>query len=82
MTEGLVYPRLGIQFRKEPTVKIFVSEHELQRLMAKEEVKQEARSTSLLADRGSNSVRGKKATPGGGKAKAHLSQWIFPFCKK
>ena len=42
LTEGLVYPRLGIQFRKEPTVEIFVSEHELLRLMAKEEVKQEA----------------------------------------
>jgi hypothetical protein len=42
LTSGLVYPRLGISFNNDPTVTIFVSEHDLQRLMAKEEVKQEA----------------------------------------
>ena len=42
LTSGLVYPRLGISFNNDPTVRIFVSEHDLQRLMAKEEVKQEA----------------------------------------
>ena len=62
LTEGLVYPRLGMRFRKEPTVKIFVSEHELLRLMAKEAVKQEAVPPPVLADRGSKSVGGKKAT--------------------
>jgi hypothetical protein len=41
LTSGLVYPRLGISFNNDPTVPIFVSEHDLQRLMAKQEVKQE-----------------------------------------
>jgi hypothetical protein len=42
LTGGLVYPRLDLSFTKEPTVSIFVNEHDLQRLMAKQEVKQEA----------------------------------------
>jgi hypothetical protein len=42
LTKGLVYPRFGIAFNKDPTVSIFVSEHDLQRLMAKQEVKQES----------------------------------------
>ena len=46
LTSGLVYPRLDLSFAKEPTVSIFVGEHDLQRLMAKQEVKQEAASRS------------------------------------
>jgi hypothetical protein len=42
LTSGLVYPRLGILFSNDPIVPIFVSEHDLQRLMAKQEVKQGA----------------------------------------
>jgi hypothetical protein len=42
LTSGLVYPPLGISFDKDPTVSIFMSEHDLQRLIAKQEVKQEA----------------------------------------
>ena len=42
LNSGLVYPRLDLSFTKEPTVNIFMSEHDLQRLMAKQEIKQEA----------------------------------------
>ena len=44
LTSGLVYPRLGLSFNKDPTVSIFMDEHDLQRLMAKQEVEQEAAS--------------------------------------
>ncbi|MBT1515715.1 hypothetical protein KIP88_35130 [Bradyrhizobium sp. SRL28] len=42
LTSGLVYPRLGLSFNKDPTVSIFMDEDDLQRLIAKQEVKQEA----------------------------------------
>ena len=41
LTSGLVYPRLGISFNKDPTVSIFMSEHDLQRLVAQQTAKQE-----------------------------------------
>jgi hypothetical protein len=42
LTSGLVYPRLGSWFNDDPTVSIFMSEQDLQRLMAKQEVKQQS----------------------------------------
>jgi len=41
LTSGLVCPRLGISFNNDPTVNIFVSEHDLQRLIAQQATKQE-----------------------------------------
>jgi hypothetical protein len=42
LADGLVYPRLGISFNNDPTVSIFMSARDLQRLLAKQEDKQEA----------------------------------------
>ena len=42
LTSGLVHPPLGISFNKDPIVSIFMDDHDLQRLIAKQRVKQEA----------------------------------------
>ena len=81
LTEGLVYPRLGMRFRKEPTVKIFVSEHELLRLMAKEEVKQEAVPPPFLPIEVANPFA-EKRRPGRRKGQGSFEPMDLPLLQE
>ena len=57
MTSGLVYPPLGISFNEDPTVSIFMSEQDLQRLKANWATKQETAPPPIPA---ATSGRGKQ----------------------
>ena len=57
LTSGLVYPPLGISFNEDPTVSIFMSEQDLQRLKANWATKQETAPPPIPA---ATSGRGKQ----------------------